>query len=67
MKRLLIIGAGGHGKVVAEVAKDVGYEEIAFLDDISLEAIGKISEIENSKINIVTPLWESGTTSCEVN
>ena len=47
MKRsLLIIGAGGHGKVVAEVARDCGYEEIAFLDDNSNEAIGKISEMQ---------------------
>lgn len=49
MKRLLIIGAGGHGKVVAEVAEDIGYEEIAFLDDNALEAIGKVSEIEKFK------------------
>ena len=49
MKRLLIIGAGGHGKVVAEIAENIGYEEIAFLDDNSLEAIGKISEIEKFK------------------
>ncbi len=47
MKRLLVIGAGGHGKVVAEVAQDMGYKEIAFLDDNSPEAIGKISDIEN--------------------
>lgn len=46
MKRLLIIGAGGHGKVVAEVAWDVGYREIAFLDDNSPAAIGRISDIE---------------------
>lgn len=46
MKRLLIIGAGGHGKVVAEVAQDIGYEKIAFLDDNSPEAIGRISDIE---------------------
>lgn len=45
-KRLLIIGAGGHGKVVAEIAADVGYEEVAFLDDNSPEAVGKISEAE---------------------
>lgn len=49
MKRLLIIGAGGHGRVVAEIAEDIGYEEIAFLDDNSPEAIGKISEIEKFK------------------
>lgn len=47
MKRsLLIVGAGGHGKVVAEVARDCGYEEIGFLDDNSDEAIGKISEMQ---------------------
>lgn len=33
MKVLLIIGAGGHGKVVAEVVEDIGYKHIAFLDD----------------------------------
>lgn len=30
--RLIIIGASGHGKVVADIAKDK-YEEIVFLDD----------------------------------
>lgn len=33
MNRLIIIGASGHGKVVADVAKACGYKEIAFLDD----------------------------------
>lgn len=46
MKKLLIIGAEGHGKVVPEIAKDIGYQEIHFLDDNSSEAIGKISDIE---------------------
>lgn len=49
MKGLLIIGAGGHGKVVAEVAEDIGYKHIAFLDDNAQEAIGKISEVEKYK------------------
>ena len=49
MKNLLIIGAGGHGKVVAEIAENIGYEKIAFLDDNNPEAIGKISEIEKFK------------------
>lgn len=43
-KNLLIIGAGGHGKVVKEVAEALGYEDIAFLDDNSAEAIGKIAD-----------------------
>ncbi len=33
MKQLIIIGAGGHGKVVADIAKKNGYNNIAFLDD----------------------------------
>lgn len=33
MKKLVIIGAGGHGKVVADIAKLNGYDEIVFLDD----------------------------------
>ena len=32
MKALTIIGAGGHGKVVAETAEAVGYTDIAFVD-----------------------------------
>lgn len=32
-KKLIIIGAGGHGRVVADVAKLCGYSEISFLDD----------------------------------
>lgn len=42
--RLIILGAGGHGKVVADIAKQTGkYKEICFLDDNSLDAevIGK--------------------------
>lgn len=33
MKKLIIIGAGGHGRVVADIAAKVGYQEILFLDD----------------------------------
>lgn len=33
MKRLIIIGASGHGKVIADVAVRCGYEDIVFLDD----------------------------------
>ena len=51
-KHLLILGAGGHGKVVREVAQSLKendrpkYEVIEFLDDHASEAIGKISELE---------------------
>lgn len=33
MKQLIIIGASGHGKVVADIAKKNEYDEILFLDD----------------------------------
>ena len=46
-KKLLIIGAGGHGKVVKEIAESLGYNDIAFLDDKSSEAIGKIADSQN--------------------
>lgn len=32
-RRLLIIGCGGHGRVVADVAREMGYHRIAFLDN----------------------------------
>lgn len=33
MKKLVIIGASGHGKVIADIATLNGYEDIVFLDD----------------------------------
>ena len=33
MKKLVIIGAGGHGRVVADIARLTGYKQIVFLDD----------------------------------
>lgn len=33
VKRLVIIGASGHGKVIADIAVKNGYEDIVFLDD----------------------------------
>lgn len=44
-KKLAIIGAGGHGKVVGEIALLNQYETIEFFDD-------KIDEIENYPFNI---------------
>jgi len=31
--RLVIVGAGGHGKVIADIARCNGYDSICFLDD----------------------------------
>ena len=54
-KKLIIIGASGHGKVVADIAEKLHkYEEIAFLDDniglkecMGYPVVGKSDEIEN--------------------
>lgn len=43
---LLIIGTGGRGKDVAEIAADCGYKKIDFLDDNSPDAIGNISDLK---------------------
>ena len=40
MKKLVILGAGGHGKVVADIAVKNGYEEIVFLDDNETSCAG---------------------------
>ena len=44
MTTLLIIGAGGHGQVVKELAVACGYESIDFLDDKAPKAVGKLNE-----------------------
>ena len=53
MKQLIIIGAGGHGRVVADIAQKVGvYGTISFLDDgdaietMGVPIIGKTSDVE---------------------
>lgn len=54
MKKLVIIGASGHGKVIADIAVKNGYEEIVFLDDddsikecAGFPVVGKTSEAKN--------------------
>lgn len=50
MKKLTIIGASGHGKVVADIAKLNGYQEIVFLDDNEMvNFCGKYPVIGSSK------------------
>ena len=46
--RLIILGAGGYGRTVADVAAQTGcYSEICFLDDASSDAIGPCAEYQN--------------------
>lgn len=45
-KNLLILGAGGHGRVVRETAEAMNvFDKIDFLDDNSEMAIGKLNDI----------------------
>ena len=60
MKRLAIIGAGGHGKVIADIAVLNGYEEIVFLDDNeniiecgSYPVIGRCKEAKELTADII--------------
>jgi sugar O-acyltransferase (sialic acid O-acetyltransferase NeuD family) len=59
MKQLVIIGASGHGKVVADIARKNGYEEICFLDDNEsltecggYPVVGKSSELNRFDCDI---------------
>lgn len=45
MKKLVIIGAGGHGRVAADIARLNGYDDIIYLDDADVPlASGKVSD-----------------------
>lgn len=55
-KRLVIIGASGHGKVIADIAKKLDYSEIVFLDDDKTviecngySVVGTTSDVDNYK------------------
>ena len=59
MKRLVIIGASGHGKVVADIARKNGYSEIVFFDnDESIHECGGYPVIGKSS--------EAGTIDADV-
>lgn len=49
MKKIAIIGASGHGKVIADIALLNGYDKIVFLDDKEgLESIGEYPVVGKS-------------------
>lgn len=57
MNRLIIIGASGHGKVVADIAALNGYKDIVFLDDdenikecAGYHVIGKSTEASDGEV-----------------
>ena len=67
MKKLVIIGASGHGKVVADIAIKNGYNEIIFLDDDesiyecgSYPIVGKSSEIGTIDADVIIGIGNAG-------
>ncbi len=53
LKKLVIIGASGHGKVIADIALKNGYQQIVFLDDdenrkecAGFSVVGKVSDVD---------------------
>ena len=59
MNRLMIIGAGGHGKVIADLAVKLGYSDICFADDhaagmcMGFPVVGTTADLEK---------WNDGAT-----
>lgn len=60
MRKLAIIGASGHGKVIADIARKNGYKEIVFLDDNdnifkcdNYPVIGSSSDVKDLDADII--------------
>lgn len=67
MRKLAIIGASGHGKVVGDIARKNGYKEIVFLDDDEsihecggYPVIGKSSEAGTIDADIIVGIGNAG-------
>ena len=49
MNRLIIIGAGGHGKVAMDIAQIIGYDDVCFLADNDapdMNVVGRVSDFD---------------------
>lgn len=67
MRKLAIVGASGHGKVVADIARKNGYSEIVFLDDDEsihecggYSVTGKSAEAEMIDADVVVGIGNAG-------
>lgn len=65
-KHIVIIGANGHGKVVADIASRMGYEKIEFLDDneaikecSGFPVIGKTDKVLDKKIDVFVAIGDA--------
>lgn len=63
MKKLIIIGASGHGKVVADIAKKNEFDEIVFLDDDESShecggypIVGRSPDAEKAEANVIVAI-----------
>ena len=63
MKQLLVIGASGHGKVVADIAKLNGYESILFFDDNeslkecgAYPVVGKTADVNSFEGDVIVAI-----------
>lgn len=66
MKKLIIIGASGHGKVVADIAKKNEYTDISFLDDntelsecAGYPVIGTCSDLDKIECDFVVAIGDA--------
>ena len=56
MKSIAILGASGHGKVVAEIAELCGFQKIVFFDDVKIDVIFESWEIHGNTKNLISKL-----------
>lgn len=56
MNKLMILGAGGYGRTVADIAEQLGYTAF-FLDDNSPDAVGKLKDYINYKDCKIIPAF----------
>ena len=67
MNKLIIVGASGHGKVIADIAINVGYKDIVFLDDdVSIKecsgfpVVGTCSIVKNMEGDKIIAIGNAG-------
>ena len=59
MRRLAILGAGGHGKVVAETAEAAGWNQVVFYDDtLPVNIGGEFSPVFGDSLVLISQLEE---------
>ena len=70
MNKLVIVGAGGHGKVIADIALKNGYTDISFVDDknegncMGFPIVGKSADItsfDDGKTDFVIGIGNNST------